>query len=78
MSEVSHLTDVDVNLQEDGLRIFVAQHVESWSYSDAGSAPVEAGQLVNKLRSYAKIIKTKIRNMSSCVTSFHNNTATLK
>lgn len=57
---LTYLADVNINLQEDSVRIFVAQRVESWSYSDAGSAPVEAaGTLSNKLTFQVKIIKTK-------------------
>lgn len=40
----THLTDVNIYFEEDDLWVFVTQHVESWSYSDAWPAPEEEGQ----------------------------------
>lgn len=42
MEDLIYLTDMYINFKEDNLWIFVAQHVESWSYSDAGSTSKEA------------------------------------
>lgn len=39
---------MNVHFQEDDLGVLVAQHVESWSYSDARLAP-EAESVENKL-----------------------------
>lgn len=40
----THLTAVNIYFEEDDLWVFVTQHVESWSYSDAWPAPEEEGQ----------------------------------